>query len=293
MWDYALTALLFSCAVWAAQKLHLRGSLAWLGFGALCGLTFLSNPSVLVIAAMLVLLAMYKVSRVGGPWLTRGVLCTLGVLLVCAPWCIRNQRVMHQNILIRDGFWLEFWAGNHGDTSNSNPGAAHPASNAREMQNYERSGELPYMAQKKSLAIHYIEHHPAFFVEVTGRRIVRFWTGFWSFRKDYLADEPLDVPNLFFCGGVTLLMLRGIRRWWKEDRGSALPYLIAVALFPIPYYLTHSSMDYRQPLEPIIVVLAVVGAFGASEKPEVPDFAALEEDDSEDTLVPDVAAVGA
>lgn len=262
VWDYALTALLFSFIVWAAQKLHLRGPLAWLGFGILCGITFLSNPSVLVVTAVLVLLAMYKVSRVSGPWLTRGLICMLGVLLTCAPWCIRNQHVMHHNILIRDGFWLEFWAGNHGDTSNSNPAAAHPASNAAEMQTYEQSGELDYMAQKKAMALEYVEHHPAFFVSLTARRIVRFWTGFWSFRKDYLADEPMDVPNLFFCGGVTLLVLRGMRRWWKEDRSSALPYIMAVALFPIPYYLTHSSMDYRQPLEPILVLLLALGLFG-------------------------------
>ena len=57
-------------------------------------------------------------------------------------------------------------------------------------------------------------------------------------------------------------MLRGIWRWWKVDRGHAVPYLILLIVFPLPYYLTHSSMDYRQPIEPEIVMLVTIGLFG-------------------------------
>jgi hypothetical protein len=57
-------------------------------------------------------------------------------------------------------------------------------------------------------------------------------------------------------------MLRGVFRWWKEDRRELLPYLLLLIVFPIPYYLTHSSMDYRQPIEPQIIVLVAIGIFG-------------------------------
>ena len=40
---------------------------------------------------------------------------------------------------------------------------------------------------------------------------------------------------------------------------AALPYLLSIAIFPIAYYISHPLMDYRQPIEPEIVVLVVVG----------------------------------
>ena len=63
-----------------------------------------------------------------------------------------------------------------------------------------------------------------------------------------------------------MFLLRGIRRWWRDDPASSLPYLVALFFFPIPYYFTHSSMDYRQPIEPMILSLVVIGIFGLREK---------------------------
>ena len=62
-------------------------------------------------------------------------------------------------------------------------------------------------------------------------------------------------PNLPFCLSVTVLMVLGLRRLWLADRATALPFLAVVVLFPFPYYLSHSSMDYRQPIETIVVLL--------------------------------------
>jgi 4-amino-4-deoxy-L-arabinose transferase-like glycosyltransferase len=262
VWDYALTALLFSTCFWAAQRLHLRGVWSWFGIGLLSGITVLCNPSVLSVLPFLLLFSLLKVRRVGGPWLRNGLITLLTCAALWAPCGLRNHRVVHTSSVFRDGFWLEFYAGNNGDTSESNPGWAHPASNPVEMQKYESSGETAYMAQKRVLALDFVHHHPLFFTGLSLRRTFRFWTGYWSFSRAYLKYDPLDVPNVFFCIALTLLMLRGIRRWWQEDPGSALPYLLTLFLFPLPYYLTHSSMDYRQPIEPAILALVIIGIFG-------------------------------
>jgi hypothetical protein len=101
-----------------------------------------------------------------------------------------------------------------------------------------------------------------FVLEMSVRRVARFWTGYWSFHRDYLRREPFDLPNVFFCSGLTLLMLRGLRRCWRDDWRRALPYVALVVLFPLPYYLTHASMDYRQPIEPEVAILIAVGLVG-------------------------------
>jgi len=77
-----------------------------------------------------------------------------------------------------------------------------------------------------------------------------------------MRTQPLDIPNFFFCTAVTVLMVRGVRRWWKRDATAVMPYVIAIAVFPLPYYVTHASMDYRQPIEPIVIMLAAVGILG-------------------------------
>ena len=278
VWDYALTGLLFSCCLLAAQRLHLKGLWAWAGFGALYGVAALSNPSIVSLLPFLMAIALYKVWRVRGAWIPRAVLATVAFVLAIAPWQVRNHRVMHADFFIRDGFWLEFYAGNNGDTHESNSAWAHPASNPAEMAKYQSEGEIRYMAEKKALATDFIQHHPGFFAVATTRRIVRFWTGYWSFNPAYLKYEPFDLPNVPFCLFLLAFMVKGLRRWWREDREAALPYVIAMLVFPIPYYLTHSSMDYRQPIEPIMIVLVTLGLFGTHSarctvEQEEPDFA--------------------
>jgi hypothetical protein len=75
-----------------------------------------------------------------------------------------------------------------------------------------------------------------------------------------LHEQPYEPGNIFYVSAMTFFMLRGIRRLWRFNRTALLPYLVLVCLFPITYYITHAWMDYRQPIEPAIVVLAVAGA---------------------------------
>jgi 4-amino-4-deoxy-L-arabinose transferase-like glycosyltransferase len=264
VWDYAQTSFLFAVCFYLAQRLPARQTLlAWLGFGAFYGITALSNPSVLSLLPFLLLLALWHAWKKDGRWFLRGLTVTIAFFAVIAPWSVRNFRTFHHaNVPIRDGFWLEFYAGNHGDTSNSNPPAAHPATNATEMQLYESQGEIAYLATKHQLSNQFVKQHPAWFAAVSLRRVFRFWTGIWSFAPTYLRDQPLDIPNFFFCTCITIVMLRGLRRWWRVDATAVLPYIIVILLFPIPYYLSHASMDYRQPIEPEIIILAAIGIFG-------------------------------
>ncbi len=268
VWDYALTSLLFATCFWAVQRLHLLRTrrIAWLAFGLLYGLTVLSNPSLLSLFPFLLLFAMGKLRQNGGTWIRNGLLAIFGIFAVVTPWTLRNYRTLHVLCPVRDDFWAEFWSANNGDTSNPTLAWAHPASSPTEMREYIASGEISYFAQKHVLATHFLAHHKLFFVGLTLRRIAAYWTGFWSLSPDYVKSEPFQLPNIFFCTTLTLFMLIGLRRWWRTDAAAALPYLIAITLFPIAYYISHPLMDYRQPIEPIILALVVIGIFGLHPK---------------------------
>ncbi|HEY1993573.1 MAG TPA: glycosyltransferase family 39 protein [Edaphobacter sp.] len=293
VWDYALTGLLFTICFCFAQRLHRQERfLAWLGFGLLYGVAALANPSVLTMFPVFLLLAVLEMRRRDARWALRCAVAAVGLLTVLTPWTIHNYRTLHFAGPVRDNFWLECWAGNNGDTFESNAVWAHPASNPLEMQRYEAEGEMGYIAEKKTLALNFIAQNPSFFAGLSLRRAFSYWTAFWSFSPAYLNKEPLEIADVFFCSSVTVLMLLGARRFWLRDSIRALHYLALIAVFPITYYVTHATPDYRQPIEPEVVVLVVMGVLSLKR---MMTSAALREEtmeDEESQLAMSMSAMG-
>lgn len=264
-WEYALTGLLFTTCFCIAQRMD--GSqrlLAWMGWGALVGVTALSNPATLSTFPFLLGLALYRVRRSGRRWLSKGILTTAAAIAVLTPWTVRNYVKVGVLCPVRDNFWLELYDDNFGDMS-LDPSFAHPSSNPVEMRKFLAMGEPAFLAEKKILVQSYLHQHPAFFINKTLRRIRYYWTGYWSFSVDELREQPYEPANVFYVSSMTFLMILGIRRMWRQNRSATLPYLALICFFPITYYVTHPLMDYRQPIEPAIAALAVSGAFALKQ----------------------------
>ena len=134
-------------------------------------------------------------------------------------------------------------------------------SNPAEMQKFVTKGEVAYFAERHALAVDFIRHN-LFSVGIASlRRVVMYWTGYWSFSHDYLQSEPTELPLMFMLICITGLMLRGVCRFWRENRSAGFPYFVLIGVFPLTYYFTLALMDYRQPIEPAIVVLALQACF--------------------------------
>lgn len=260
VWEYSLTGLLFTTSFCIAQRIHrARSGWAWFGWGALCGITALSNPSTLSTLPFLLILALWQVRGAGRRWLLKGALTLVATVAVLTPWTIRNVREVGILCPVRDNFWLELYDDNLG-TMALDPSFAHPSSNPAEMKKWLAMGEPAFLAEKKQLIVAYLHEHPGFLVHKTLRRMFYYWTGYWSFSAQELREQPYEPFNVFYVCSMTLLMLLGVRWLWRVDRTAVLPYLVLIGVFPITYYLTHPLMDYRQPIAPAVVVLAVAGA---------------------------------
>jgi 4-amino-4-deoxy-L-arabinose transferase-like glycosyltransferase len=264
VWEYTLTGILFTTSFCIAQRIHRTANpLAWMGWGALAGLTALSNPSTLGTLPFLAGVAAWQLRKApsgksGQRWLVNFVLTGVTAAAVLTPWTIRNYRALSILCPVRDNFWLELYDDNGGDTS-LDPSFAHPASNPEEMQKWLALGEAGFLKEKHALAVNYIHAHPGFMVHKTIRRFFYYWTGFWSMSAEEFHEQPYEIGNIFQVCCMTFFMLRGIRRFWRFNRTAFLPYLVLIAVFPITYYITHPLMDYRQPIEPAIIVLAIAG----------------------------------
>jgi 4-amino-4-deoxy-L-arabinose transferase-like glycosyltransferase len=257
IWSTTLTTLLLSLIFLMALYLETSTSVwPWIGFGLVSGLGALTDPVILSVAPFLGLWAWYRRYRSGRPWRIHGVSSVLAVLLVISPWCVRQYRAFHQLIPIRSCLGLELYFGNNKDSWHWGPPGYHPSDNELEWADYQKLGEIAYNATKFREALTFIGAHRLLYVEQTLRRIIYLWTGFWSFSRRYLEEEPADPFNIILCTGFTTIALMGLRRAWRVNTAFAMPYLILSLSFPIIYYLTHPEDYHRRPIDPPYVVLA-------------------------------------
>ena len=174
-----------------------------------------------------------------------------------APWIIRNYAVFHGFIPVRDGFGLELYLGNSGDSHHWANRAVHPNHSEAELAEYEKVGEIAYMARKSGQAVAFIRANPRWFAWMTLRRAIYMWTGFWSLDPAYLKEEPLDPPNIFMATSLTLLALLGLRRAFSQKNKNAPRFAATFLCFPAVYYVSHPEAYYFRPLDPLIVILAM------------------------------------
>jgi len=256
MWDHALLALLLAWLLVIAM--HLQDSTRlweWAGFGFLWGFSALTNPVVLGTLPFLAGWVCYRLHQQRRSWFRPAVTAALALVVTLAPWLVRNYRVFHQPVFLKDGFPLAFLAGNLGNTQHWWNGTVDPCGSAAELAEFRRLGETAYLHGKWSQMFALIKGNPENVFWRSLRRVVYMWTGYWSFQRDYLREEPFDPPNIIFCTTVTLLGLSGLSKAWQRTRATALPYALVLFVFPMVYYFTHPDIAYRHPVDPEIVIL--------------------------------------
>lgn len=272
IWDTTLSTLLMALLFLAALKLQDAQPPRWpkwFAFGALAGVAALSDPVILSVAPFLSLWLLWVYWKRGQRWFAPGLAALVAVIVVLSPWLVRNYRTFHKFIPLRSGFWFEVYCGNNADTWHWDPPGYHPSDSATEWNEYQQLGETGYMELKHKEAAAFVGAHKLLYARQTLRRIVYIWTGFWSFSRRYLREEPADPGNIIFCTGLSILTFLGLRRASvvsanKHGSGAAdspplagaTPYIIAFVFFPLVYYFTHPEDYYRRPLDPIMAALA-------------------------------------
>jgi 4-amino-4-deoxy-L-arabinose transferase-like glycosyltransferase len=268
MWYECFLTLLLTLLVLFALHLENAASLwAWTAFGVLAGITTLTTPVVLGVLPFMMGWVCYRLRQQARNWLVPTATAVLALLTTVAPWSIRNYQTFHRPVFLKDNFWMEMCVGNVGNDRHWWNGAVHPAGRAEEVAEIQRVGELAYLEEKRKLALDFIETHPGIYVWRSVRRIVFMWTGFWSFEREYLREEPFDPANIFFCTVFTVFALFGLRKAFREKRDGAILYALILGTFPIIFYVTHPDLAYRHPIDPEVVIL---GAYAIVSRQSLP-----------------------
>ena len=167
----------------------------------------------------------------------RGLALSLIVAaLWCSPWTIRNYRVFHRLIPIRDNLGLEV-------RLSYNPFATvsmadnrisfftyDPVANPRLSPDVARLGEPAFYSGRGSDGWEWIRSNPQTSLKLAFRRFVAYWF-------------PTNQPLLGILTGFSLLGL-----WLSRPNAGLMRLALALwVIFPLPYYLIQSSTRYRAP----------------------------------------------
>jgi 4-amino-4-deoxy-L-arabinose transferase-like glycosyltransferase len=266
-WSTCLVTLELACLFLFAWNLeNSTRTRDWILFGLLGGFAAMTEPVTLAVVPLLGLWTLYRRFRRRGPWKAPVIAAAFAALAVMSPWLIRNYELFHRFIPVRSGFGLELYIGNNGYSQRWVNSSLHPNHSDTELSEYERLGEIAYMDHKLRQAKDYIHTHPVWFAWMTLRRIVYMWTGYWSFDRNYLKDEPLDPPNILVNTTMTVLGLIGLLRVYKRDFALGTHFAIVLLFFPMTYYVSHPETYYFRPVDPLMVVLAAVTVAGGTKE---------------------------
>jgi 4-amino-4-deoxy-L-arabinose transferase-like glycosyltransferase len=253
IWENTLSCMIAAFIWWLTCELARSHRLRdWLLWGALWAAQGLSSPVVLGTLPFLGTWLIVRRSKLRLPWFKPALASAIVFLAISAPWAIRNYQTFHRFIPFRDDFWLEMHVGNNGDDSVPEPfTSGHPYKNAKEFAQWMQLGEIGYMDAKKIETLNFIREHPRFYATIVARHVVYMWTGYWT---------RGDLINVAFNGPMTFLMIIGFVYAWRNGKGQdVVPLLIAIIVFPIPYYLTHARLAFRHPIDPLIAILMCYG----------------------------------
>ncbi len=266
IWDTSLSAFLAATLLWATLELaESRRVRDWCLYGFLWGFALLTNPAIALLFPVLLAWAAYRNRNHerAAVWLARPALTAVITLLCCVPWTIRNYVQFHKFIPLRSNFAFELYIGNnenYDEQRRFRPGAI---TQDREILRYLHMGETAFMEEEKRKAIAFIAAHPRIELWLVSQRFVDFWLGTASPLAAFRQANSLWLYFILaFNDLAPLCAFLGILVLLATKNSYAFPVVAFPLVFPLLYYLTHTSLRYRHPIDPVVLLLAVIGVHG-------------------------------
>jgi predicted neutral ceramidase superfamily lipid hydrolase len=129
---------------------------------------------------------------------------------------------------------------------------------------YAKLGENAFMDDKWEKARAFVLAHPALYAQLFGRRIVATWLATESPWRDFLrTDSPL-VRFLLLWNALTVLGTAvGLASVYLHQRIYLVPLAAFPLVFPVTFYIAHTSLRHRHPCDPILALLMALAITGA------------------------------
>lgn len=245
VWDTALATTIFFGLVWMAVRERSRPP--GLAYMVLVGLGFAALLLTCVaLAATVPILTLWPLRRLSvGGIVKRSAICAAVTCLVLTPWTVRNWHAFHKLFLVRDGYPLELWLGNHPGSSGWMDLRRHPNFDRGEKHALLAMGETRYFAFCRD---RFVEENRGAWGEFglrTLRRIGYAMIGDHSVKPHPEFRLAMEVVPLVLAGsGVCVLMLR------RRRGPRVMPvFLLLGAASMLPYVFAQMASTYTSTLK--------------------------------------------
>ena len=215
--------------------------------GVTVGIAVLTDPTLIGFFLFILIWLLFK-GQVGfQSRMIRVAVILMAVAIINLPWQIRNYSEFGEFFLIKSNFSRELFMGNFGNQASIVAERKH--------MTQLNEGQRNRLYTKK--AIDSISNNPGLLVNKVIKRFIAYWTA--STKKDIHKGAKIGTRDrivglsylvvlIFGMAGVMLALI-------KHRKIQVL--LLAVALLPIPYYLTwFARFRYRFPIETLMIVFA-------------------------------------
>jgi len=118
--------------------------------------------------------------------------------------------------------------------------------------------EMPYMDEKKHEAMAFIRAYPADEANFVLHRFVRTWLEITESPFDLWRTIPVYV-KVSIVVSTTFSLLAFLGAWFAVRSKNEVAKLLAVVLmaYPLVFYVTHTGLRYRFPIDSLMLVFAV------------------------------------
>lgn len=258
-WDQSLAALMLALIVSATFALRESvAALSWTAYGLLWALAALVNPTMCLLLPFFLGWLLIRQGQAARPPFALARQAVLVFVLALLPWTIRNYYAIDGLVFVKSNFGLEFWLGNNPAVKEVYSPELHPASNMSERMLLVFAGEPKYNRAKQREAIAYIERNPLAFAKNSFDRFLDTWAVTYDSRVDpWIVALGLGRADIWFCAAFSVLSFAGLILAARSNWMDSLPLVMCLVLFPIPYYITHTALRYRHPIDPFMTIFTV------------------------------------
>jgi 4-amino-4-deoxy-L-arabinose transferase-like glycosyltransferase len=270
-WDQSLSALLLASIVVMTLVLRESGSsLSMTGYGLLWAFAALTNPTLCILLPFLLGWMMVRPRQAARLSLASAAKIIFIFILALVPWTVRNYYVLDGLVFVKSNAGLEFWLGNNPAVREIYSAERHPLNDREELISLILNGEPNYNREKQRQAIAFIETHPRVFLRNVFERFEDTWSATYDSRVEpWILTLHFSRMDVWFCLVFSILSFVGMILALRANWQDVLPLAMCVLLLPMPYYLTHTALRYRHPIDPFMTIFTVyaISRCGLSLRP--------------------------
>jgi len=178
------------------------------------------------------------------------------LVILMTPWWVHNYKKFNSFVPTDLGFGYHLYAGNN-VMNKTGGGIGGQDVDHSIILDLNKFGEHDYLKSDKIFkqeAYNFIVQNPSNFLDLSIKKLLKFWR-IYPYTKEYKSFF-YKIISIFSYGLILVFFFIFLFFYSKKFLFSVFPLVITILLFTFIYTLTISSIRYRFPIEPLLIILA-------------------------------------